>query len=110
MTLILTETASEEVKKIFENQDIPEGTFLRLSVAGGGCAGLQYSLGLDSEFDAAIDAENIFHGVKLVTKKKYDLHLDGTTVDFQDGPMGRGFTIENPNYPKGGGCAGCGGH
>jgi Fe-S cluster assembly iron-binding protein IscA len=43
-------------------------------------------------------------------RKKFALHLDGTTIDFQDGPLGRGFTIDNPNYALGGGCPGCGGH
>ena len=46
----------------------------------------------------------------LVTQKKMALFLDGTTIDFKDGPTGRGFAIENPNVPKGGGCSGCGGH
>ena len=27
------------------------------------------------------------------------LHLDGTTIDFLDGPQGRGFAIDNPNAP-----------
>jgi Fe-S cluster assembly iron-binding protein IscA len=38
------------------------------------------------------------------------LHLDGTTIDFQDGPHGRGFAIDNPSVPRSGGCPGCGGH
>ena len=44
------------------------------------------------------------HGVTLVTRKKFALHLDGTSIDFKDGPMGRGFAIVNPNYSSGGGC------
>ena len=50
------------------------------------------------------------NGVAVVTKKKMALHLDGTTIDFLDGPGGRGFTIDNPNVPRGGGCPGCGHH
>jgi iron-sulfur cluster assembly protein len=50
------------------------------------------------------------HGVAVITKKKMALHLDGTKIDFQDGPMGRGFTIENPNVAKSGGCGSCGCH
>jgi len=38
------------------------------------------------------------------------LHLDGTKIDFQDGPMGRGFTIDNRNVAKAGGCGSCGCH
>jgi iron-sulfur cluster assembly protein len=110
MAITLTETAAGEVKRIMESQGLEENAVLRMGVAGGGCSGLQYSLGFDTEFDPAIDARYDNHGVPVVARKKVALHLDGTTIDFQDGPMGRGFAIENPNYRSGGGCPGCGGH
>jgi len=110
MAIILTEQAAGEVKRIMESQQVEPNTVLRMGVAGGGCAGLAYTLGFDTEFDARVDVRYEQHGVPLVTRKKMALHLDGTTIDFQDSPMGRGFTIENPNYPRGGGCPGCGGH
>jgi len=110
MAIILTEQAAGEVKRIMESQQVEPNTVLRMGVAGGGCAGLAYTLGFDTEFDARVDVRYEQHGVPLVTRKKMALHLDGTTIDFQDSPMGRGFTIDNPNYPRGGGCPGCGGH
>ena len=110
MAVTVTETAAAEIKRIMELQKLEPNTVLRMGMAGGGCSGLQYSLGFDTEFDPATDTRYDNHGVALVTRKKYALHLDGTTIDFQDGPMGRGFAIENPNYPRGGGCPGCGGH
>ena len=110
MGVTLTEPAAVEVKRIMESQHLEEGTVLRMGIAGGGCAGLQYSLGFDSQFDPAVDACYDQHGVSLVTRKKFALHLDGTTIDFSDGPMGRGFAVDNPNYAQTGGCPGCGGH
>ncbi|MDD4267549.1 MAG: iron-sulfur cluster assembly accessory protein [Pirellulales bacterium] len=110
MAVTLTESAASEVKRLIEGEKLGASTRLRMAIGGGGCSGLQYGLGFDTEFDPAVDAEYAQHGVSLVTKKKFALHLDGTTIDFQDGPMGRGFTIDNPNHPKGGGCPGCGGH
>lgn len=110
MAVTLTEAAAGEVRRIMESQKVEPDTMLRMGVSGGGCAGLQYSLGFDTAFDPAVDARFEHHGVSLVTTKKFALHLDGTTIDFQDGPMGRGFTIDNPNYARGGGCPGCGGH
>ena len=110
MAVILTPTAAEEIKRIVENQKLESDTVLRMGIAGGGCHGLQYSLGFDTQFDPKIDARFEQHGVTLVATKKFALHLDGTTIDFQDGPFGRGFSIENPNYPRGGGCPGCGHH
>ena len=85
-----------------------EGAVLRMGIGGGGCSGLQYSLGFDTEFDPAVDTRFDQNGVPLVTTKKFALHLDGTTIDFQDGPMGRGFAVDNPNYVSR--CPGCGGH
>ncbi len=110
MAVTVSETAATEIRRIMEAQKLEANTILRMGMAGGGCSGLQYSLGFDTEFDPEIDARYENHGVALVTRKKYALHLDGTTIDFQDGPMGRGFAIDNPNYPRGGGCPGCGGH
>ena len=110
MAVILTESAASEVKRILESQKLESNTLLRMGVASGGCHGLQYSLGFDTEYDPLSDARYEHHGVALVANKKMALHLDGTTIDFMDGPMGRGFAIENPNYPRGGGCPGCGHH
>ncbi|MCL2624074.1 MAG: iron-sulfur cluster assembly accessory protein [Planctomycetaceae bacterium] len=111
MSIILTEPAVNEVKKIMSDKEVAAGTFLRMAIMGGGCSGLQYSLGLDAEFnpknDVRFEQEG---GVSVVTEKKFDLHLDGTEIDFLDTPTARGFSIENPNYPKGAGCAGCGGY
>ena len=110
MAITLTEAAAGEVKRIMESQKTEPDVVLRMRIEGGGCAGLQYGLTFDKEFDPGVDARFEQHGVPLVTRKKFALHLDGTTIDFQDGPFGRGFSIENPNYPRGGGCPGCGHH
>ncbi len=110
MSLTLSPSAAEQVKQILEAQKCEPGTMVRLGIGGGGCSGLAYSLGLDTSFDAKTDVRYESHGVGLVTSKKFDLHLDGTTIDVQDGPRGPAFSVENPNYRRGGGCPGCGGH
>jgi iron-sulfur cluster assembly protein len=110
MAITLTEAAAGEVKRYMADQKVAEGAVLRMGVAGGGCSGLQYTLGFETDFDPVVDARYEQHGVAVVTSKKMALHLDGTTIDFLDGPMGHGFSIENPNVPRGGGCPGCGHH
>lgn len=110
MSIIVTPAASSEVKSILESQNLPQNTHLRLKILGGGCSGMQYSLGFDTEFDPKTDMKYDSDDVSLVTEKKFDLHLDGTVVDFVDSEFARGFSIENPNFPAGGGCPGCGGH
>lgn len=110
MAITLTEIAAGEVRRVMEAQKVGSEMSLRMGIAGGGCSGLNYSLGFAQDFDPVADARYEQHGVSIVTRKKFALHLDGTVIDFQESPMGRGFTIENPNYVRTGGCSGCGGH
>jgi hypothetical protein len=44
------------------------------------------------------------HGVKLAVDKRFDLHLDGTEIDFIDDLNRRGFKFNNPNSQKTCGC------
>jgi iron-sulfur cluster assembly protein len=99
----LTEKAAGEVKKIIDEQSLPDGTVLRVGVQGGGCSGFSYSLNFDtaiSERDRVVEV----HGVKLAVEKKFDPYLDGTVVDFYDGLEKRGFVFNNPNVVKSCGC------
>ncbi len=103
MGVTLTEKAAGEVKKIIAEQNLPEGTVLRVGVQGGGCSGFAYSLNFDtatSEKDRVVDV----HGVKLAVEKKFDPYLDGTVVDFYDSLEKRGFVFNNPNVVKSCGC------
>jgi iron-sulfur cluster assembly protein len=103
MGVSLSEKAANEVKKIITEQNLPDGTVLRVGVQGGGCSGFSYSLGFDtatSERDRVIEA----HGVRMVVDKKFDPYLDGTVVDYYDGLEKRGFVFNNPNVVKSCGC------
>jgi iron-sulfur cluster assembly protein len=108
MTISITSAAQDEVKRIKISQNLGDETFLRISILGGGCSGMQYALNFDTAFDVAVDTKYDFNGVTLATQKKFDPHFDGTEIDFVDFPTGRGFVIENPNFPKFAGCAHCG--
>ncbi len=104
MSIMLTEKAASEVKKIITEQQLAPETVLRVGVAGGGCSGFSYSLGFDTQFDAAADSVKEQHGIKVVVDKKSDLFLDGTTLDFHDAIDKRGFTFNNPHAKKSCGC------
>jgi iron-sulfur cluster assembly accessory protein len=104
MSVMLTEKAASEVKKIITEQQLAPETVLRVGVAGGGCSGFSYSLGFDTQVDTAADTRTDQHGVSVVVDKKSDLFLDGTTLDFHDGIDKRGFTFINPNAKKSCGC------
>ena len=104
MSVIITESASKELKRVMESQDLPEGSALRIGVASGGCSGFEYKLGFDDKFEATADHVSDQHGVKVAVDKKSALLLDGTTIDFYEGLERRGFTFDNPNVVKSCGC------
>ena len=105
MSIILTERAAIEAKKIFEEKELDsESFFLRVGITAGGCSGFNYSLKFDEEFDATMDTKSEQHGVAIVVDKKSALYLDGTSVDFYADLDKRGFVFENPNAVKTCGC------
>ena len=103
MSIMLTEKAAGEVKRIIEQQELGDA-FLRVGVTGGGCSGFSYSLGFDKNYDEKVDSKTQQHGISMVVDKKSSLYLDGTTVDFYESIEKRGFTFENPNAVKSCGC------
>lgn len=104
MAVTITEKAAGEIKRVITEQKMPEGTFLRVGVAGGGCSGFQYSLGFDNNTDASKDHVSEQHGIQVAVDKKSALFLDGTKIDFYEGLEKRGFTFDNPNAVKSCGC------
>ena len=105
MSIVLTEKAAHEVKRIMEAQKY-EDHVLRVGVAGGGCSGFSYALGFAKDYDEAVDSKYEFHGVPVVVDKRSLLYLDGVTVDFHDEPQlnRRGFSINNPSAKSTCGC------
>ncbi len=104
MSIVLTEKAVKEVRRIMDDQKLEPETVLRVGVTGGGCSGFSYALGFDKSFDEKSDSKYDFDGLPVVVDKKSALYLDGTTIDFYDGIERRGFTFDNPNAVKSCGC------
>ena len=108
ITVIVTEKAAGEVKRIIADQKssgAAETLYLRISVRGGGCSGFQNKLDLDTVFNEKTDVRSVQHGVTLVVDKKSLLYLQGATVDFHEDLNARGFRITNPQAK---GSCGCG--
>jgi iron-sulfur cluster assembly protein len=99
----LTERATKEIRRILKEQNMSEGTALRVGVKGGGCSGFSYTLGFDDQI-SEIDQLSEVEGVKVVCDPKSFLYLNGTQIDFEDNLMGRGFKFGNPNAAKSCGC------
>lgn len=104
MTITLSETAAREIKTIIDQQELDkEKVRLRVGVKGGGCSGFSYVLDL-TESHRDSDEEFEQHGVRLICDPKSLLYLGGTTIDFKDEIMGRGFVFNNPNATSTCGC------
>ena len=102
--ITLSETAAREIKQIIQQQELDaENIRLRVGVKGGGCSGFSYLLDLT---ESARDTDETFeqHGVTIVCDPKSFLYLNGTSIDFKDEVMGRGFVFNNPNATSSCGC------
>jgi iron-sulfur cluster assembly protein len=105
MSILLSETAAKEIKKIIADQQLPQDqTRLRVGVKGGGCSGFSYMLDLTEEAKSEADEELESNGVKILIDSKSLLYLEGTEIDFKDEVMGRGFVFKNPNATSSCGC------
>ncbi|MGE8207554.1 HesB/IscA family protein [Heyndrickxia sp. NPDC080065] len=100
--VIVTEAAALQIKDMMK-QNEEEGSFLRVSVNGGGCSGLSYGMGFDHEKkdDDVADSQ---HGLNILVDKESSLILQGTKIDYKQSLMGGGFTIDNPNAIASCGC------
>ena len=101
--ITVTEKAQKEIKRIMDENNVPETYGLRVGVKGGGCSGLTYTLNFDEaskEGDSIVESNN----VKLFVDGKSLFYLMGTELDFSDGLNGKGFKFNNPNATKNCGC------
>ncbi len=101
--IALTERAVLEVRRIVDEQNMPDGTGLRVGVKGGGCSGFSYTLGFDDKVGET-DQLQEQDGIRIICDPKSFLYLSGTSIDFEDGLMGRGFKFVNPNATNTCGC------
>ncbi len=101
--IYLTERAAKQVLKIREENNLSGASTLRVGVKGGGCSGLSYVLGFDSEVKEN-DIQFEQHGVKITVDPKSLFFISGTELDYEDGLNGKGFVFRNPKATRTCGC------
>lgn len=103
--LEVTDKAAAHMNRFLEREGKP-GQVLRVGVKGGGCSGLSYVLQFEGaeRVNPLMDEVIEKGGVRVVVDRKSLLFLAGTTLDFEDGLMGQGFTFKNPNARQSCGC------
>lgn len=106
--IMITKRALDKINTIKAENNVPAEYSLRLGTQSGGCSGMNYILGFDSDindFDKLIE----MHNLNLVIDNKSLFYLMGVTLDYVDDMHGSGFVFNNPNNAKTCGCGG-GGH
>jgi iron-sulfur cluster assembly protein len=100
--LTLTASAQKAVNRFIKGSADPVAG-LRISVAAGGCSGLQYGVSLESAArpdDTVVETGSF----KVFVDPQSAPLLSGVTVDFQDSMSGSGFKFANPNAAASCGC------
>lgn len=98
----ITTGALTQLRRLMQEQSIPEGYGLRVGVKGGGCSGFSYLLGFDMQKDK--DQVYEIEGLQLYIEKAHTMYLIGMSIDWHDGLNNRGFVFENPNASSTCGC------
>jgi len=98
----LTERAAERVRELMANAAKPLAG-VRVGVAKGGCAGMEYTLE-GVETPSAIDDLVDEHGVKVWVDAKAVLYLLGSVMDYEISKLRSGFVFQNPNEVSSCGC------
>lgn len=97
--ITVSEQAKTYIQQLLQEEGHPENTFVRVSVKGGGCAGLEYQLKFDTQLQ---EGDQVFEdkGLKIVTDFRSLLYLYGTELDYSGGLNGKGLIFKNPNATK----------
>jgi iron-sulfur cluster assembly accessory protein len=91
----VSELAEREIRQVLTGPENAE-KFIRIRVTSGGCAGYNYDVVLDNT-TAAEDETVEGDGYRVIYDEFTRVLIDGSRLDFNDGLIGRGFTLENPN-------------
>lgn len=106
MTIHITERAATEVKRVIEDHKLdPDNTWVRIGAKGGGCSGFTYVLDFDHAGPTEFDLSFVKFGVSVIIDKKSAFFMTGTTLNFKDSLLDRGFEFQNPSAT---GSCGCG--
>lgn len=91
----LSDAARTAIRRLMDDSE-DNVTGLRVMVEQGGCAGLQYMLGLETAANSG-DEVYEFDGVRVFVDPFSLPIVHGMTIDFVDSVQGAGFVFNNPN-------------
>jgi iron-sulfur cluster assembly accessory protein len=107
MPIMVSDKAAGQLVTIFGEQGKP-AAMLRVWVAGLGCSGFRYGMGIEDREPERDDTIFDAKGIRVVIDPQSLSYMDGSTVDWVEDPINGGFSIANPNPAPETSC-GCGG-
>jgi iron-sulfur cluster assembly accessory protein len=93
---MLTDKAAGQLSSLLMEQG-KAGATLRVWVAGLGCAGFRYGMGIDEKEPEEGDLIFESNGIRVIVDPQSLSYMDGSLVTWVDDPENSGFSIENPN-------------
>ncbi len=97
-----TDRAVRRIGRILSKE--PDGSALRISVAGGGCSGFQYEYNVVQEAAGGDDLVLQRDAAKVFIDQMSLEFMGGAEIDFVDDLIGQSFQIKNPNAVASCGC------
>ena len=94
----LTEVAVSQLRKVIAEEG-RDDIGLRVFVSPGGCSGLSYGMSLEEKADEG-DFQVQQEGRNIFVDEFSANYVKGAQIDFVNGLMGAGFTVQNPNAKK----------
>ena len=103
--LSISDLALKKCRDLMIEGDLKLGG-LRVKVEGGGCSGFQYDLSFDvwDNDDMVFWAKDEVDKFPIIVDKRSFLYVSGSEVNYTDGLMGTGFTVDNPKANSTCGC------
>jgi len=100
-SVTVSDRAARRIGEILKAE--PEGTMLRVSVAGGGCSGFQYKFDMERA-KAADDLVIARSGAVVLIDSVSVNYMAGSEIDFVEDLIGASFKVKNPKATASCGC------
>lgn len=101
--ITITESASNQIVKLVEKQQLGDGG-LRVGVKAGGCSGFEYTFAWETSPKPTDQIFSGTSGAKVFVDPRSLRLLDGTTLDYDTGLLSKGFVFQNPQAKNTCGC------
>lgn len=102
-SIYLSDYAVQEIKNQLEKRGTLSAS-LRLGIKGGGCSGLSYHISFEDDPPREKDIIFNFAGLQVIIDKKSIIYLNGTTLEWENTLLRKGFKFMNPNEKSSCGC------